>query len=386
MKHIVFVVNDFSFIGGVYQVTSLLANKFSERYHVEVISLYNGSDCLPFPLHAGIKHHTLYSRTINLLELKDYKKLFLKGRLATLWRHLVHCAYLLINKKKARTRMAKLLEKADILIVTQVYGLEFVNVKDKRRDLKIIAQTHLSYDEICQNKLYRKLLKKYQPWIDTLTVLTKDDRDKYQQESFSQAVCIYNPLSFRSEESSALDSESIIFIGRLTHQKGVDLLPEIGERLREQIKRFTIDIYGEGYLSHEVQESLQKRDLQNHVRLRGVASEIHGALLRSSLLIMPSRYEGLPLVMLEAMECGVPVVSFRSFAGIDEIIHEGKNGFVVESGNTELFVKRINHYLGLPLAERKIMGNHAKKTAGQFSIDVVFERWQSIIEGREADH
>ena len=386
MKRIVFIVNDFSFTGGVARVTSLLANKFSERYHVQVISIYNCSDRLPFPLNAGIKHQTLYSRRISIYELKDYKKLMLKGRVVTLWRHLMYLAYLIINKKKARARMAQFLEETDVLVVPQIYGLEFVDVEDKRRELKIIAQTHLSFDEISQNKLYMKLLKKYQPWIDMLAVLTKSDRDKYLQESFSQAACIYNPLTFRSEKTSVLSSGSIIFIGRLTHQKGVDLLPEIGERLREIKARFTIDVYGEGYLLDEVQRKLRNRNLENHVRLRGVSSEMHEALLGSSLLIMPSRYEGLPLVMLEAMECGVPVVSFRSFDGIDEIIQEAKNGFVVESGNVEAFVERINHYLEMSLPDRETMGKHAKKIAGQFDIDVVFERWQTVIEDREADH
>ena len=80
------------------------------------------------------------------------------------------------------------------------------------------------------------------------------------------------------------------------------------------------------------------------------------------------------------------MVSFRSFDGIDEIIQEAKNGFVVESGNVEAFVERINHYLEMSLPDRETMGKHAKKIAEQFNIDVVFERWQTVIENREADH
>lgn len=139
-----------------------------------------------------------------------------------------------------------------------------------------------------------------------------------------------------------------------------------------------LEIYGEGSDFEKIDTQIKKANLQNSILIKKPTSRIDEKLLRSSIYLMTSRYEGFPMVLVEAMACGLPVVSFRCPCGPEDIIKNNEDGFLINLGDNESMTLSL-----LKLIEdvdlRKKMGHAARENIKRFSQDEVMSQWTNLF-------
>lgn len=161
--------------------------------------------------------------------------------------------------------------------------------------------------------------------LDALVVLTQHDADNWKE--VKKACVIPNFLPFSPEKGSSCLEKRIISIGRYSEQKGYDRLIEAWIKVNRKHPDWHICIYGEGQDRNSLQELIEKHHIENSFSLCPPTKSIQEKYLESSIYVMSSRFEGLPMALLEAMACGVPCISFDCPYGPAEIITPEKTEY-----------------------------------------------------------
>lgn len=155
----------------------------------------------------------------------------------------------------------------------------------------------------------------------------------------------------------------LISVGRLSAEKGQLLLVEAAARLAAKNLAFEIVLVGQGEMRAEIEALVVKRGLEKHIRLTGSVSteQLREEILAARGLVLPSFAEGLPMVIMEAMALGRPVLA-TAIAGIPELIQPGKNGWLIPPGSIDALTAAVENFLSCPAEELQAMGkaNHAR--------------------------
>lgn len=217
--------------------------------------------------------------------------------------------------------------------------------------------------------------------LDKLVLLTKKDQKIYEKNGVKNSTYIYNPLSFTSDAKSSINNRNIIFVGRLEwRQKGLDYFIKIvNEVFKENIcDNWKIIIAGDGPDSKRLKKYILHKKLNDKIIFLGKVSNIKDYYKKSDILLNTSRWEGFGLVITEAMECGVPVISFDT-DGPNEIISNGIDGYLIEKYNINEFSNRIIELIK-DEKKRKQFSIQAIKKANKFKINKIFEKWEELIQ------
>jgi len=189
---------------------------------------------------------------------------------------------------------------------------------------------------------------------------------------------ISNPLSFYPKESSALDSNKVIAVGKQGYQKGYDLLLPAWKIVTQKFPNWKLEIYG----TFNPEENLEKLaidlGIEKSIFLKSPVKEIEQKYLEASIYVMSSRYEGFGMVLTEAMACGVPCVSFNCNYGPSDIIKEGIDGYLAAPQNSEGLASKL-----LILIEndklRKEMGLNAKQNVQRYTPNEIVPLWDKLF-------
>ena len=198
------------------------------------------------------------------------------------------------------------------------------------------------------------------------------------------AKYIYNPLSFSSEKKTDVHEKKLLFVSRLeTRQKGLDFLVRVADILFHQrgYVDWKLEIIGAGSGMEETGRMIAEYGLENYIELLGEKKNVTDYYTRASVFLCTSRWEGFGMVVTEAMECGLPVVSFKT-DGPSEIIRDGESGYLIDNFDLEQFadaVERLMKDEGL----RKEMSRHAMVRAKDFSIVQIGEEWEKLFKDPE---
>ena len=209
--------------------------------------------------------------------------------------------------------------------------------------------------------------------FDRFVVLTEEDRGYWG--SPKNSVVIPNPVPFKVSEPAALSAKRVSAAGRLCYQKGFDMLLEAWRIVSPQAPDWTLSIFGDG----EDREALQKQAEGLPVKFEGNVSDPDKIYRESSILALTSRYEGLPMVLLEAQAYGIPAVSFDCKCGPSDVITSGKNGIIVKEGDVEAFAEALLKLIREP-DTRTEMGKSAFADAGRWSREKIMKQWTDLLE------
>ena len=199
---------------------------------------------------------------------------------------------------------------------------------------------------------------------DRFVVLTEEDRGYWG--SLDNIRVIPNPRTFTFEAPAPLDSGTVLAVGRYTHQKGFDLLLKAWKSI--DTNGWTLRIAGSG-------EPLG--DIPSNV-ITGPSDNIREEYCNAAFLVMSSRYEGLPMVLLEAQAAGLPAVSFACKCGPRDVITDGEDGILVPEGDIEALatgMKRLMEDTGLRLR----MGAAAYRHSDRYDQERIMSQWESLF-------
>lgn len=212
--------------------------------------------------------------------------------------------------------------------------------------------------------------------FDKFVVLTEEDK-RYWGE-LNNIEVIPNAITYIPSEKSKLENKKVIAVGRYSYQKGFDRLIETWKKVVNDFPDWKLDIVGDGEEHDKLKELILEYGLENSVALVKTKKNIEDVYRNASIYAMTSRYEGLPMVLLEAQSYGLPIVSFDCKCGPKDIIEDGENGFIVEDGNIPLFAARMTELMKY-ITLRKAMGEKARLSSLKYSEATVMDKWIKIF-------
>jgi glycosyltransferase involved in cell wall biosynthesis len=177
----------------------------------------------------------------------------------------------------------------------------------------------------------------------------------------------------------------VIAVARLVHQKGYDLLLDAFGRIADQAPDWTLDIVGDGPLLEPLQARARDLGVTGRVVFHGHLADPFPLLYQASVFVLPSRFEGMPNAMLEAMGCGLPVIVSDASPGPLELIRHEDTGLVVPKEDAPaLAAAMLRTFRDAVLRERLAAG--ALREAQQMDIDIVAAEWERLIAEASAVH
>lgn len=288
------------------------------------------------------------------------------------------------KRKEHKRKLTALLLKEKPDIVVSLYPSESSFIPDIKDGSKKVLELH--YCKFFRLQYGRKGLL---GWIDKLrtrqdeqivrrfdkfVVLTNEDRGYWG--NLPNIEVIPNAAMHVSDAYSDVMNKRVIAVGRLDYQKGFDRLIQAWQLVRHTGK-FTdwkLDIFGQGEWREMLQQMIDKAELQNTVCLNRPTKQIGEEYVKSDMLVMSSNYEGFPMVMIEAMACGLPVVSFDYKCGPKDIIQTGINGLLVPNGDIQALADAMMKVME-DEAYRKMLSLNARKVVDTYSEQAVMSQW-----------
>lgn len=220
----------------------------------------------------------------------------------------------------------------------------------------------------CKWLLMEKLGENFSKFI----VLTEGNKKEWK--SLINLEVIPNPLSFFPEEISPLDQKKVLCVGKISYQKGQDLLLKAWDIVWQKHPDWKLEFYGKNDKQRFNSEDLNHKNIHHFPPEKNIQDKY----LVASIYVMPSRFEGFGMVLIEAMACGLPCVSFDCHYGPADIIRNNEDGFLVENGNTDALAKQI-----LMLVEnnklRVSMGIKAKENVARFAPEIIAKQWDELF-------
>lgn len=237
------------------------------------------------------------------------------------------------------------------------------------------------------SSLFWRILGKYRDWqylqqtknLDQVVVLTKNAQIEWKK-THNNVCLINNPSPFVtiSDKIDFKEYKRAIAIGRLEDQKGFDLLIESWRNVYSKYPNWKLDIFGEGSKRDLLQKKINENNLDQVITLKGTTRNVQQELLTSDFYVMSSRYEGLPMVLLESISNGLPIVSFDCPTGPAEIIENNDCGILVLNGNIKDLSEKIISMIE-NVDVRKKMSTIAIEKSKKYSIELIMRQWEQLF-------
>lgn len=257
-------------------------------------------------------------------------------------------------------------------------------LKDGSKKVMELHQSKLFHHQYNRSGLMG-LADKVRAWMDErlvrrfdrFVVLTEEDAQMWGE--IPGIRVIPNAANFIADKYSDCSAKRVIAVGRLDYQKSFDRLIMVWEKVRENMPDWRLDIFGQGEWKDMLQGMIYERRLQDCVRLNGPTKNIGKEYAESSMIVMSSHYEGFPMVMIEAMACGLPAVCFDFKCGPGDIIRQGENGLIVPDGDIDGLAEAMVRLMEDDELRRK-MGENAKRVVETYSEEKVMGLWVDLYE------
>ncbi len=360
------VANNIDELGGLQRVAHMLAELFGERGHrVRLIGVR------PFePQHHYPSAGTTYTTHV-LGEHASPSGGDRRGRL----------------EQPTPQDIARLNElfhsvSGGIVLCMQIHAMNWVAAAETSH-LRVIGQSHESFAASVgmkgsRSSRFGRIMSLY-PDIDCFLLLTRPDAEQFRRVGLNNTGVMPNPVTMRPAMPAALRSPTIITVGRVAPEKNHRAMIEAFGRLAPDHPEWTLKIFGDGSLRSVLDQQIRAAGLTDRVLLMGPTNDVERELLDASMFALSSNAEGLPLVLVEAMACGVPCVSYDCSPGIREIITDGDDGIVVRQGSIDELSAGLRRLIEEP-ETRRAMGERALISSKRFAPDDVMQLWERLFD------
>lgn len=354
---IAYIVEDFSENGGVERIVTEKANSLSAEYghEVSIVSVYADKRPELYRLAPSIR---MVHLAVPFADRQHGPVVINASRIATL-------AKAAIRLNKALKRL-----KPDIIFFTTTLGallLPLCTAKARK-----VYESHLAR----QFNPFNSFFPLMERMADTVVCLTEGDAMEFAHAK--NKTVIPNFIKKPSSTVKSYDTKKAIAVGRLERQKGFDILIDAWQEIARQHPDWHLDIYGEGTLREELQQQIDGLALSGSVTLCGRSNEMMSVYPQYSLHLMPSRYEGQPMTLIEAQACGLPSVVTNFKYGAADVIRDGFNGFIVDQGDSSQFTAAVSRMMDDPALRRRL-GEHAIETSATYYKENIIGKWIELI-------
>lgn len=180
--------------------------------------------------------------------------------------------------------------------------------------------------------------------------------------------------------SNKHNNKKVLAVGRLCKQKGFDSLIKIWQKLPSELKSiWHLDIVGEGQDKEELKSLIKEYELEDSISLKGHTSDIEKEYKSHQIFCFPSRYEGFPLALLEAMSHSMPCVAFNCPCGPADLIENGQTGFLIPLGDFDLFKETLISLMNDSNLQKHIGDMAYKNISKNYNEDTIMEKWISLF-------
>lgn len=372
--------------GGTVRTTLSMANALAERGHdVEVASvvqrrqqpLFRVGPGVRLVSLTGIRPRTGHPGTPGNA-LRWATRVALRRTKSTLAHPLdPRCASLTLAHDRALRRYLRAQDDCVVISTRLTLNLALAAMRTDRQVAVAQEHNHLTRHE----SLRAEYAERYGA-LDALTVLTEGDAAAYRPvlDGVCPVVVVPNALPHGTVlRHSPLSAPVAVAAGLLTHRKGFDLLIDAWRSVASARPDWRLRIYGRGEEREALQARVEAAGLSDVVSLEGFSTGLDARLDEASLFVLSSRREGMPMVVLEAMAAGLPVVAFDCPTGPAELLDGGRCGVLVPPGDSAALADGILRVVNDPAEQRRLAGA-ASARAHSFDLGVTAARWESVLE------
>ncbi|EOF4702622.1 glycosyltransferase family 4 protein [Klebsiella oxytoca] len=287
---------------------------------------------------------------------------------------LITSANIILAEKKQSTVFVVSMGKLSVFFSILYNLLSLCNFSSRRKGKKIIACEHVSLDSFPK---YVKFLKYISlRAFSNVVVLTKKDKLKLNSWGIRSTI-IPNALEFHSYERNTCNKIALS-IGRLETQKGFDILLRVWADFVKKEPDWKLVIAGDGSLKEELKFLAKELCIDSSVTFLGLIDNVEYYYKNSDIYLMTSRYEGLPLVLLEAKSWGLPSIAFDCPTGPAEIISDSIDGFLIPAFNNYVYLEKLS-LLANDDSLRQTFSKNTEKTSRKFDSSTIKEQWKSLV-------
>ena len=388
MKRLCFLVDSIFTIGGVQRVTAVIAEALAKNYHVTIAtfdnpeikdtSLYQLAD---YPIKFRFISYPRINPTKNKL-CKTYsylyRKILPKCRLTSdLY---AHSSF----PKERREALIKILheEKYDAVIGVHAFlAMRLATIKKDLGNTKTIGWIHNSFEALLrEGSPYLGIELKYHygrqlQKLDEVVVLYQQDAELYQETFGFKPSTIYNPLTLKPGPRSDGQQKKFLAVGRFSPMhKGFDLLIQAFALFAQKNQDWQLDIVGDGPEKDQLAQMISENNLEKRVQLHPFTNEIQTYYSTASIYVLSSRWEGMPLVLVEAMSHGLPIIA-SDIPTCQEVL--GDFGLYFRNGDIIELARTLEDATHLDWQKKS---DEAIKIAQRFDINEIAGQWKQLLE------
>lgn len=375
---IVYIYPQFARTAGTERILIDKMNWFANKdsYDILMITMEQGLHPFAFPISSKIHHIDLDVRYCDLYKTNRFFRLLKIGYF----------------NYKFQKRFNTIIHdfKPDIVITT-TYNTNILSVINRCPvTFKKVLESHISKNFLHNNNpeihknllkwfhafLWMKKVEKYAKKFDILVALNQIDADLWSP--FVKTKVITNMVHLNpTDRHASLDEKHAIFVGRLSHQKGIIDLLRVWKLVHTKHPDWHLDMFGTGDLYDFILSEIKHH--QTNIHVHGSTTRIFEKYLNSSMLLLTSVYEPFGLVIVEAMSCGLPVVAYDCPYGPAQIISDGLDGFLINNRSIEAMADKICTLINSPQL-RYAMGQRALISSRRFSPSTTMPKWELLFQ------
>ena len=368
---LIFIANILNPVGGLERTLADKSNwMVAQGHEVLLLTYMQGHEPIYYPLDKRVQHVDLDTPLYKMYQVPPY---------ARFWKYQkIHRTF--------RRRLSDVITsfKPDVISITIPNTEDFVyDMLRVAKGVRICIESHLASSFHLLNKpfterfIYRLFppIKAYRR-CDLLISLTQFDAKSWSDRGVKNVTIIPNPVTQYSDQLPVVQRKPgrIIAVGRMYKQKRFNRLIDAFSIIAEKHPSWTLDIYGEGPLREDLQMHIESLGLQERIHLNEPTHDIYAEYLRSEFFVLSSDFEGFGLVIVEAMACGIPVVSTDCPYGPSEIVEDGKTGLLAKMEVQDLADKM--EWMIIHTKEREKMGQMARQVAAKYKMENVMKEWE----------
>ena len=372
---LVYIFSSFAAKGGTERIFCDKMNWLAEvaGYEIVFVTYEQGNHPFAYPLSNKIRHVDLNTRFFTTGTMSLLKRIRFKFTMPRLFKH----------------RLRKLLDEIQPdVVVSTTYALPLFR-EILSQPYRHVVESHVCYYQLLLQKKFthiswldRKIARHLLEMLkrcEKVVVLTHKDAACWK--GYDNIEVIHNVVTNYPEKITDVADrpKRIIAVGRLQAQKGFDLLIQSWQLIAARHPDWQLVVYGHGGDLQKLQQQLEKAGLTSSMTFAGATDNIYKEYQNSAFYVMSSRYEGWGLVLVEAMSCGLPCVSFDCPYGPSDIIRDGEDGFLVENGNIQQLAEKMELLINnKELRER--LGVRSRLNAARFTSDNIMPQWTKLFE------